>query len=182
MARRVLMAKVSGGRVRRRPRLGWMDGVKVALGNRGMTVEAERQCAKDRKEWRAWYLFNWMSFTRLFLLCPVFFRTTLPCSGGYHLERGGMPLHGAVGIHCKKGAATENQDSVVKYVLRNVCLMIVCVLSHLTWLPVLFGGRKSWYITILLYNGRWFVIFRLFKSILLFAKWISLYFFAYLVK
>ena len=36
MARRVLMAEVSGGRVRGRPRLGWMDGVKVALGNRGM--------------------------------------------------------------------------------------------------------------------------------------------------
>ena len=40
MARRVLMAEVSVGRVRGRPRLGWMDGVKVALGNRGMTVEA----------------------------------------------------------------------------------------------------------------------------------------------
>ena len=53
MARRVLMAKVSGGRVRGRPRLGWVDGVKVALGNRGMTVEAARQCAKDRKAWRA---------------------------------------------------------------------------------------------------------------------------------
>ena len=35
---------VSGGRV------GWMDGVKVAIGNRGMTVEAARQCAKDRKD------------------------------------------------------------------------------------------------------------------------------------
>ena len=53
MARRVLMAEVSGERIRGRTRLGWMDGVKVALGNRGMTVEAERQCAKDRKEWRA---------------------------------------------------------------------------------------------------------------------------------
>ena len=52
MARKVLMAEVSG-RVRGRPRLGWMDGVKVALGNRGMTVEAARQCAKDRKAWRA---------------------------------------------------------------------------------------------------------------------------------
>ena len=30
-----------------------MDGVKVALGNRGMTVEAARQCAKYRKEYRA---------------------------------------------------------------------------------------------------------------------------------
>ena len=34
MARRMLIAEVSGGRVRGKPRLGWMDGVKVALGNR----------------------------------------------------------------------------------------------------------------------------------------------------
>ena len=40
MAGRVLMAEVSGGQIRGRPRLGWMDGVKVALGNKGMTVEA----------------------------------------------------------------------------------------------------------------------------------------------
>ena len=53
MARRVLMAEVSGGRVRGRPRLGWMDGAKVALGNRGKTVEAAQQYAKDRKEWKA---------------------------------------------------------------------------------------------------------------------------------
>ena len=50
MARRVLMAEVSWGRLRGRPR---MDGVKVALGSRGTTVKAERQCAKDRKSWRA---------------------------------------------------------------------------------------------------------------------------------
>ena len=53
MARKVLMAEVSGGRVRGRPRLVWLDGVNVALGNRGLTVEAARQCAKDWKEWRA---------------------------------------------------------------------------------------------------------------------------------
>ena len=53
MARRVLMAEVSGWRERGRPRLGWMDAVKVALGNSGMTVEVERQCTKDRKEWIA---------------------------------------------------------------------------------------------------------------------------------
>ena len=56
-----------------------------------------------------------MSFTRPFLLGPVFFRTTLPCSGGYHKVRGGMSLHDAVGINCKKGATTENQGSAVKY-------------------------------------------------------------------
>ena len=44
------MAEISGLRVRGRPRLGWMDGVKVALGNRGLTVEAARQCTKDWKK------------------------------------------------------------------------------------------------------------------------------------
>ena len=40
MVRRVLMTEVGGGRVRGRPKFGWMDVVKVVLGNRGMTVEA----------------------------------------------------------------------------------------------------------------------------------------------
>ena len=43
IARRLLIAEVSRGRSRGRPRLGWIDGVKVALGNRRMTVEAARQ-------------------------------------------------------------------------------------------------------------------------------------------
>ena len=43
----VLMAEVSGARVRGRPRLGWMDGVKVALCNRGMTMEAARKIGKS---------------------------------------------------------------------------------------------------------------------------------------
>ena len=30
-----------------------MDPVKVALGIRGLTVEAARQCVIDRKKWRA---------------------------------------------------------------------------------------------------------------------------------
>ena len=37
----------------RKTEVSWMDGVKVALGNKGMTVEAARRCAKDSKEWRA---------------------------------------------------------------------------------------------------------------------------------
>ena len=56
-----------------------------------------------------------MSFMRPFLLGPVFFQTALPCSGGCHLERGGMPFHDAVGINSKKGATTENQSAGVKY-------------------------------------------------------------------
>ena len=53
MARTVLMAEVCGGWVPGRSRLGWMYGVKVALGNIGVMVEAARQCAKVRKAWRA---------------------------------------------------------------------------------------------------------------------------------
>ena len=56
-----------------------------------------------------------MSFTRPFLFGPVFFLTALPCSGGYHLERGGMLLKDAVVINCKNGAATENQGAGVKH-------------------------------------------------------------------
>ena len=74
-----------------------------------------------------------MSFTRPFLLDPMFFRTSLPCSGGYHMERGGMPLHDVVGINCKKGATTKNQSSAVKYMGNGVYLDdCVCVLSDLT--------------------------------------------------
>ena len=70
-----------------------------------------------------------MSFTRPSLLGPEFFRTALPCSGGYHMERGWMPLHDAVGINCKKGKTTENQDSAVKYCIwaKGCMLMTVCV-------------------------------------------------------
>ena len=71
-----------------------VDGVKVAIskvasGNRRMTVEAAR---KIRKSGEPWYIRNLMSFTRPFLLGPLFFRTSLPCSGVYRLERGGMNL------------------------------------------------------------------------------------------
>ena len=51
-----------------------------------------------------------MSFSRIFLLGPVFFRAALPYSGGHLLQRGGMPLHDAVG-----GATTEYQGADVKY-------------------------------------------------------------------
>ena len=73
-----------------------------------------------------------MSFTPPFLLGPMFFRTTLPCSGGYHLERGGMPLHDAVVINCKKGGTLK-----IKAQMSNIwakeCIIIyvddcVCVI------------------------------------------------------
>ena len=69
-----------------------------------------------------------MSLTKPSLLDTVCFRTALPCSCGYHMEKGGMPLHDAVGINCKKGATTEHQGSGVKYIWAKGCiLMTVCV-------------------------------------------------------
>ena len=59
---------------------------------------------------------NRMCSTRPFLLGSLIFRTALPCSGGHHLERGGMSLHGAVGINCENGATTENQGADVRYI------------------------------------------------------------------
>ena len=67
-----------------------------------------------------------MSLTRPSLLGTVFFRTALPCSGGYRMERGGMPLHDAVGINYKNGATTENQDSSSIWA-KGCILMTVCV-------------------------------------------------------
>ena len=65
MARIVLMAEASGGRVPGRPRL-WMDGVKVPVGRTGMTVE---QCANVRKEWRTLvHIYRRLSFTLTFLV------------------------------------------------------------------------------------------------------------------
>ena len=43
----------------------------------------------------------------------------MPCCGGYHMERGRMPLHDAVWITCKKGATTEKSRRQV-YGLRGV--------------------------------------------------------------
>ena len=46
ITRRVLMAGICGWRGRGRPRLGWMDGVKVSWGNREITAEAARPYAQ----------------------------------------------------------------------------------------------------------------------------------------
>ena len=68
-----------------------------------------------------------MSFTRPILLGTVFFRTALTCSGGYHMERGGMPLHDAVEINCKNGATTENLAQVSSIWAKGCILVTVCM-------------------------------------------------------
>ena len=48
--RRVLLADVSGGQVRGRPRLGWMDALKVAFG---------QQWDKVPGIWANWYVLGY---------------------------------------------------------------------------------------------------------------------------
>ena len=69
-----------------------------------------------------------MSFTRPFLLGYVFFRIALPCSRGYHLERGGMPLHDAVGINCKKAQLLKIKVQVSSIWAKGCILTTVRVL------------------------------------------------------
>ena len=58
-----------------------------------------------------------MSFTRPFLHGIVFFRTSLPCSGGYHMESDAV------------GMTPEKINSQVLSIWAKVCiLMTVCVI------------------------------------------------------
>ena len=67
-----------------------------------------------------------------FLLGTVFFRTALPCSGGYHMERGGMLLHDVLGINCKKVQLLNIKVQMSSKWAKGCMMMIVCVLSGLT--------------------------------------------------
>ena len=104
-------------------------------------------CGKNR-----WAPYGQKGVTRLFSLGTVFFRTALPCSGCYYLERGGMQLHDAVGINCNKGATTENQGAGVKFMAKG-CMLddCMCVIWFDMTLPSWWrGGRKSRYYYIII--------------------------------
>ena len=53
LLKRVMNARVDGRNARGRPRLGWMDGVRRALNDRGMDVREASERARNRNEWRA---------------------------------------------------------------------------------------------------------------------------------
>ena len=52
LLKRVLSTKVVERGARGRPRLGWMDGVKRALRERGINVTEAKERARNRNEWR----------------------------------------------------------------------------------------------------------------------------------
>ena len=52
LVKKIVNADVEGRRARGRPRMGWMEAVKRALSERGLTMEDGRERARDRAEWR----------------------------------------------------------------------------------------------------------------------------------
>ena len=75
----------------------------MALGIRGMTVEAGHQYEYDREEWRALVHMKMIECNMPFLLgfCVLF---VLPSCAlvACHLERSGMPLHDEGVVNCKE--------------------------------------------------------------------------------
>ncbi len=53
LVKKITRSEVRGVSPRGRPRMGWMDSVKRALGARRMSVEQGRMLVRDRNEWRA---------------------------------------------------------------------------------------------------------------------------------
>ena len=150
MTRRVLMGEVSGGRVRGRPRSGWMDGahVKVALGNRAMTVEAARQCVKDRKEWRALVHMLLNEFLAAIFAWPCVLSACPPVVWWLSSGEGwdDVTWFGWDKLW-KELNYWKLRPRCQVYGLRGVWWWLC--LSYLTWhVPLFGGGRKSWYIFI----------------------------------
>ena len=53
LVKKIYRSEARGVTLQGRPQLRWMDGVKKALNDRGMSVEQARVKVRDRSEWRA---------------------------------------------------------------------------------------------------------------------------------
>ena len=74
-----------------------------------------------------------VSFTRQFLLGPVYFSDRPPVLWWLSLGEGWMPLHDHVGINFKKKAQLLKIERQISRIwAKGTMLMIVCVLSDLT--------------------------------------------------
>ena len=91
----------------------------MALGNRGMMVEAARQCVKDRKEWRAPVHMKLNEFRSAIFAWP----SVLPPSRALLVItwRGvGCRYMTRLGVNCEKDLITENSGAGVKYMGKGV--------------------------------------------------------------
>ena len=112
MARRVLIAEVSGERVRGRPRLdGWCEG---GLGQERVDCEGcVTMCERYGRVKSSIAYVDGLVLRGHFFYYVLLDRSLAICSlGGYHLEMGGMSLHNAVLVNCKKGVTADIKASV----------------------------------------------------------------------
>ena len=120
-----------------RPRFGWVDDVKVALGNRGMKVEAARQCAKIGKSGEPWFISNWMSFMQLSWLCVLSESPPMPWWLSPGEGRDAVTWCGWYKLEiCVNYWKSRRKCQV--YGLRGVCSMIMSVI----WLDI---TTPSWW-------------------------------------
>ena len=118
-------------------------GVKVALGNRGMTVEAARQCT---------YVTEWVSRGHFCLaLCsfgpPSHALVVITWRGE------GCRYMMRLGLTVKRAQLLKIMAQMSSIWAKGCILMTMCVLSDLTWLPLRGVGRKSRYIIIIFWFG-----------------------------
>ena len=160
MAWRVLTAELSGGWVRGRQRLGWMDVVKVALSNRGLTVEAARQCTKIGKSGESWYIVTEGVSCGHFCLALFSFGPPSRALEGVDVP----PEHVNIFGEGRDATTWCSWDKLWKgcnylksrlwcqvYGLRHVSLWLYVCFIWLDMTTPPFAGRKSWYIIIILW-------------------------------
>ena len=124
---------------------GWCG---MALGNRGVTLEMVHGNGASGEPWcmHGWIVSLGHLFSSLCALKPPSHAlVVIKRDIWFNLERGGMPLHDAVGVNLRGCNYWISWCRCQAYGLNHVCWMIVC-LSDLTWLSLLGGGRKTWYI------------------------------------
>ena len=78
--------------------------MKVALGDRGMTVEAAQHWAKVNKERRALVHMLMIEFNAAIFAYSCILRPPTRALVDFHLERGGIQLHDSAEVNCIKMA------------------------------------------------------------------------------
>ena len=118
---------MEGGYVRGRPRLGWLDGVKVALRNREMAVEAGVNVRKIEKV-ESPLTYETESVSRgHFCMALCYFGPPSRALVVVTWRGVAWRIYDAVSLNCKKSSTTENLIDAVSIWTKGYMLMIACV-------------------------------------------------------
>ena len=110
---------------------------------------------KIEKSGESWYIGYWIRFMRQFMLGPVFFRTAFPCSGGCHLEKGGMPFLIRLRLTVKRMQLLKIEEQISSIWANWCMLMIVCVIWLDKTTPPWWRGKVMLYYYYYYYDYNW---------------------------